>query len=216
MELKKATINGKMLDVVSYENFCGNKDLYNNTKTAVEMDTDTGSFVFPIRNQSDSRPGMYVEGPLNFYVKPDESEYEEYATDSLKESNRFIDLSDPKSISNLIEKQEMVRDIEREMLTSPDNIFKPIVGKKDTPVMAGLKEAVIEKNIDIDKYQDRFPNFANDKRQFKCRDITLKMLSRITKALDIKVTMTMSDTSPDVPNPIGKEIFVDINGYDED
>ena len=107
---------------------------------------------------------------------------------------------------------------EKEILTNPDNIFIPTISEKDSPAMRGLKQAIIEKRIDIDKYQDRFgkENFPNDKRKFKDTDITMFMMNRMNKALDIKATLILEDKSPDVPNPIGRKISIDLTGYDEE
>ena len=79
--------------------------------------------------------------------------------------------------------------------------------------MRGLKDAMISKNFDLDKYQDRFGlNYPNDKRRMNKDDISLKMLRRIAANTDIEVTMTFRDKSPDVPNPMGREITVNITG----
>ena len=94
-----------------------------------------------------------------------------------------------------------------------ENIYRPPLLPTDTPAMRGLKEAMIAKNFDLDMYQDRFGvNYPNDKRQMNKDDITLKMLRRMASKTDIEVTITYRDKSPDVPNPIGREITVNITG----
>ena len=83
--------------------------------------------------------------------------------------------------------------------------------------MKGMKEAVIAKNIDLDKYEHRFgSNYNNDKRLFNKNNISLPMIKRLSKALDMKATLILEDASPDVPNPIGKKIVIDVIGNDED
>ena len=42
------------------------------------------------------------------------------------------------------------------------------------------------------------------------------MMNRINKALDIKATLILEDKSPDVPNPMGKKISIDLTGYDNE
>lgn len=116
----------------------------------------------------------------------------------------------------MIEKTSRVRNIEREILTSPDSIFTPVISDSDTPVMRGLKESVIAKQIDLDKYSERFgDNYPNDKRQFKKDSITLFMFERMCDCLDLSAKIIIEDKSPDVPNPMGKKIEIDITGVDE-
>ena len=103
-------------------------------------------------------------------------------------------------------------------MTSPDNITVPNISSLDSPEMRGLKEAIIAKHIDFDKYSDRFgSNFANDKRILKTNSITQKMLKRILRNIDVKATLILEDTSPNVANTMGKKIEIDIteNGEEE-
>ena len=80
------------------------------------------------------------------------------------------------------------------------------------------KAAVINaKNIDIDKYADRFgENFPNDKRKLKDEKITLFLLKRMAECLDMNVDLIISDKSPNVPNPIGIPIKVSLTGNFEE
>ena len=103
------------------------------------------------------------------------------------------------------------------MLSNSDNLFKPIPKENDSPEMKAMKKAICLKNIDIDAYADRFgDNFNNDKRLMKGSNITLSKAKSIGNNLDMKITLTISDARPDVPNPIGESITVDICGYEED
>ena len=79
--------------------------------------------------------------------------------------------------------------------------------------MKALKQAITAKNIDIDKYADRFgENFPNDKRKLKDEKITLFLLKRMAECLDMNVDLIISDKSPNVPNPIGIPIKVSLTG----
>ena len=83
--------------------------------------------------------------------------------------------------------------------------------------MKAMKEAINLKHIDIDKYEPRFgPNFNNDKRLLKKDSITFRKLKDVCEALDMKATLKLEDANPNVPNPIGKKIAIDLTGYDED
>jgi hypothetical protein len=209
MNIKQTNIDGKLLNVVSYEEFTNNLELNANYSTAVQM----GDTILPIRSPSEpDLPGIRINGPLYEITKPDPND-EQY-----KASN-MIDLSNVTKMEELIKKQGMVRDIEQEILTSPDNITVPNISSLDSPEMKGLKEAIIAKHIDFDKYSDRFgSNFANDKRILKTNSITQKMLKRILKNIDVKATLILEDSSPNVANPMGKKIEIDIteNGTDDE
>ena len=215
INFKKKTINGKMYNVIDMETCMKNNDIYDKSQTAVEVSIDGNNYVLPFRNKTDTKPGIYEDGSLDFFCVPDggnEKEVKEYSSDDM------LDFSKCTTIAEIMEKQEILRDEEKEILANPDNIFVPTISEKDSPAMRGLKQAVIEKHIDIDKYQDRFgkENFPNDKRKFKDNDITMFMMNRMNKALDIKATLILEDKNPNVPNPIGKKIAIDLTGYDED
>ena len=80
-----------------------------------------------------------------------------------------------------------------------------------------MKQALNLKNIDIDAYADRFgENFNNEKRLLKGSSITMSKLKSIGDKLDMKITLTITDSNPNVPNPIGQEISVDICGYGDE
>ena len=110
-----------------------------------------------------------------------------------------------------------MKELEKNILTSSDNIFIPAEDPNDSPAMKALKEAVTNKKIDLNKYEPRFgANFNNDKRIFSKENISLPMLVRMCNALDIKATLTLEDKNRDVPNPINKSISVEITTEDSD
>lgn len=209
---KKSKVEDKLMDVVSLDEYTKHPELYANTGTAVEIQKNDKTYLLPHRAgaHSPDRPGIYDCGPIVKFNFPSGKDEEKY-------TGEVIDLSDVESIGELIEKNAKVRNIEREILTSPDSIFTPVISNSDTPVMKGLKEAVIAKNIDLDKYSDRFgDNYPNDKRQFKKDSITLFMFERMCECLDMSAKIIIEDKSPDVPNPMGRVIEVDITGVDEE
>ena len=209
MDLKKINIDGKPYNVVSESAFKKNIDFYNNSMTAIEHVEEGQEFILPIRAMTDTRPGYTKQGVLGFYNLP---ETEEDKIKYSRNNDKFVDFSNCTSMADTIKKQEMVRDIEREIITNPDSITVPNVSALDSPEMRGLKEAIIMKNIDIDKYQGRFgDNFPNDKRLLKQHNITQKMLKRMVDNLDIKVTMIFEDVDSNVPNPMGKKIIINLS-----
>lgn len=206
---KKAKINGRVTTVVTPQEVLQNES-YQNKFTSVEID----DMILPVKNSYDpSSPGFYImnNGNIGKIVKPNEEDKKEYSLDNA------IDFSNITSMKELINKQEEVKKLESEVLSNSDNLFKPVVKENDSPEMRAMKEAVCAKNIDIDVYADRFnDNFNNDKRLLKGSSITMSKIKSISDKLDIKVTLVLSDKNPDVPNPMGKTISVDICGYDNE
>lgn len=207
-DYKKAVINNRVTTVISVQEVLKNP-IFQNKFTSVEVD----DVILPVKNSYDpTSPGFYIMGggKIGKIIKPNSEDYEEYS------SKHAIDFSDIKSMKELISKQEEVKKLEADTLSNSDNLFKPIVKDNDSPEMKALKEAICLKNIDIDAYADRFgDNYNNDKRLLKGSSITSSKMKSICNNLDMKVTLVITDTSPNVPNPIGKSISVDICGYND-
>lgn len=208
-DYKKAKINNRVTTVVTPEDVLQNES-YQNKFTSVEIN----GMVLPVKKSYDSSsPGFYImgSGKIGKIIYPNDEDREEY---SIKNA---VDFSDVSNMKDLISKQEEVKRMESEVLSNSDNLFKPIVKENDSPEMKAMKKAICLKNIDLDLYQDRFSdNYNNDKRLLKGPSITISKMKSICDKLDIKVTLTLSDANPDVPNPIGESISVDICGYDNE
>lgn len=205
---KKAMINNRVVTVISPQEVLSNQ-VFQNKFTAIEVD----GVILPVKTSYDpTSPGFYVpgNGKIAKIIKPSDEDLEEYS------SKHAIDFSDIKSMKELISKQEQVKRLEADTLSNSDNLFKPIVKDNDSPEMKAMKQALNLKNIDIDAYADRFgENFNNEKRLLKGSSITMSKLKSIGDKLDMKITLTITDSNPNVPNPIGQSISVDICGYDE-
>ncbi len=203
LKMVKMKIEGKMYDVVPLEQYQKNMNAYMPNYTAIE--SEDGKYALPVRGISDPRPGIYVTNCIAHERLPEDDKLQEYSMENA------IDLSDSKSIGELLQRQEAVRDIEHEILTDVDNIFTPKIGPNDSAAIKGLKEAVIKKHIDLDKYEPRFAsNYNNDKRLLNKDKISMQMLVRVCNALDIKATLTLEDQNPEVPNPIGDKIEIEL------
>lgn len=204
---KKAKINGRVTTVVKPEEALTN-ELYQNKFTSVEI----GDTILPVKKSYDpTSPGFYIMPISNIakVILPNDEDKQEYSIDNA------IDFSNVQNMKDLINKQEEVKRMESEVLSNSDNLFKPIPKENDSPEMKAMKQAICQKNIDIDAYADRFSdNFNNDKRLLKGSSITIAKMKSICDKLDIKVTLTLSDANENVPNPIGESITVDICGYD--
>lgn len=200
-DMRKVKINNRLYDVVDLKDYIDHKENYTSSYTAIH-DKDLG-LVLPIRTRYDDQPGVYVTDIAGYFNVPEEEESKEYS------DNNIIDFSNVENIKQCIEKSNAVRDLEREILTSPDNIFRPRVTDDDFPEMKALKAAVIDKNIDLDKYEPRFgSNYNNDKRLFTKTNISLPMMKRVCNALDIKATLVLENKDDQVPNPMSEPISV--------
>lgn len=205
---KKGKINGLMFDVVEFEQYQNNKPLYNNKFTAIESD----GLLYPITNNKRT-PGYYhKEGNLfGQFIEPDQTQIYDYSNENI------IDFNSVSSMKDILEKSIALRDMEKEILCSSDNKFKPVIDEKDDLEMKALKEAIIAKDIDLDSYEHRFGhNYNNDKRLFKKNSMSLRKMKTFGNALDMRITLTIQDKNSDVVNPIGRVITVDITGGDYD
>lgn len=207
---KKVSLEGKILDVVSQDMYGNGNTIYKNTSSAVEMIGPDGHvYILPVRNQTDDRPGIYDAGAIYFSRYPSEEEKDNYLKDNLN----IIDHNDTQSMSEFLEKQKQLRNIEEEILTDIDSVFVPPLLENDTAEMRALKEAVIAKQCDISKYQQRFEdNYLNDRRIFKTNKISMGKMISIGDKLDMEIELIIRDKNPEVANPMGTEIHAILTG----
>lgn len=207
--MKKAAINGQIIDIVTpKEANVASAD--SNNCIGIEMN----GYILPLRSTTDRRPGIYRAG--SFYMKakfPDDTDVERYrAVD-----NRIVDFDKTQNIREFINAESKLRNLESSILTTIDNICKPVIKPNDAPEMVGLKQAIIQKHIDLDKYEPRFgDNYNNDRRLLDKDNITLAKIKTFARALDMKLTMTFEDKNKDVPNPMGEPITVTIIGGEDE
>lgn len=202
MSLEKAKIDGAIYDVISREEYVKNPQLYDSQYVAIK---GNDGFIYPIRSRTDNRPGYYTNDAFFFYKQPAVDEYQTYS------SQNIINFKNAETLRDIIKTQQKLVSEERTILTTIDNVFAPDIGENDTPEMKATKQAILDKHIDLDKYEPRFgPNYNNDKRLLKKGRITFDKLRAIADALDIKATLILEDKNADVPNPIGRVITVDI------
>lgn len=206
---KKAVVNGRVTTVVTPAEALNN-DIYQNKFTSVEVN----DMVLPVKSSYDpSSPGFYIinDGKIGRIIYPSKEDESEYS------SKNAVDFSNVTSMKELISKQEEIKKLESEVLSNSDNLFKPIPKENDSPEMKAMKQAVCLKNIDLDAYADRFgENYNNEKRLLKGSSITISKIKSICDKLDMKCSLTISDAGPNVPNPIGQDITVEICGYNGD
>lgn len=200
--MKKAEIDGKLYNITQIDEYTDHQDLYNPKFTAIER---PGECVLPIRNRTtDTGPGVYYQSGAMVAMVEKPNDMAEYGTD------KIIDFTNPKSIGEVFEKQQIIRDIQDEIMTTSDNILCLKIGDKTTPEMKALKTAINLKRIDTKQYEDRFDQFQNDMRLLKGDSITLGKLISISNALDISVDITLRDRDANTPNPMNQTIVIDL------
>ena len=218
MDLKTATIDGKIMDVVSEDKYRSEYETYTNpsliSSTAVEVSDKNGvGYVLPFRGKTDDKPGIYPDGCIYFIKYPDEQEASQYRSDSVN----MVDFSDVNNISQFLDKNKQIRDMETNVLTDADSIFTPPLNQDDSPEMRAFKQAIASKHMDINRYAPRFgDNYLNDKRILKTSSITMNKLIAMSKKLDIEVELTLRNSSNDVANPMDKSITVILTGNNDD
>lgn len=201
-------LNGKMMEVVNLEDYAKNPDGYLNGYVAVDIGQD---HVYPVLPANSKEYGIVVKRncPVLHVNEPDPDVEEQYR------KSKVIDYSKASTFQDFAATQGMVREIEKDILTSPDNIYVPPKDDNDSEAMKALKSAVEKKHIDLDKYEPRFgSNYNNDKRIFNKNTISLAMLMRMCNALDIKASLILEDQQSEsgdpVPNPMGCKIVTEL------
>ena len=220
MEFKTTTLEGKLYDIISEDDYRVKAKAYAENPSmvsAIAMEVkgnDGKDYILPFRGKTDDRPGVYVDGAVFFTKTPkDEEGKQTYGIDNLQ----IIDYSNTENVKDFLEKNNQIREMEAIILTDIDSVFVPPLNQDDTPEMRAFKEAVSSKHMDINKYSPRFgDNFLNDKRILKTSSITMNKLVSMCKKLDIEAELTLRNSNPDVANPMDKEITVILTGSEEE
>ena len=212
MNYKNYTINGRLMSVVSTEEYAECQSMYSPGSAAIEKEKDGTKYYLPIRSSVEDGPGVYPVGNVMTITK-----YPEKGDNTYSDKSKLVDFSDSKSMKDIMDKQNKFRDLEYEMLCTPGDVLVAPYLPDDTPMMRGFKEAINAKGIVPSNYKERMgANYSNDIRKVKENDITIKMASRMARTLDEEIIMIIRDKSPDVANPIGREIVVNITGGNDD
>lgn len=210
----KAFINGKIYDVVTPEVYNNNKGYYDTDNVAVIV----GEYVLPIKtcNYNYETVGYYINTDqntgsiFNYIVFPrTPQEAEIYSV------SHIADFSNVTNLREMVAEQEKIQADQMKFLIQSENIFKPVIDPiNDEPLMVGFKQAISDKNIDINQYQSRFgPNgkdFNNDRRKLNGNRISLDKFISIANCFDMAVKVIIEDASKNVPNPIGHRIEVEL------
>ena len=209
LKIKKTVSNGKVYEMVELEEYHKNPKAYlGRHDVGIVVKQNGEDIVIPLRENYTNNPispGVYNAGCIDFIVEPDESSHSKYVPEQIVSFDSNMDAQ------KIIESGEQLRRLDEPFITTPDNITKIPISVDDQPEMKVLKMALNEKNMDFDKYANRFgQNFPNDKRQLKNNSVTLNIIKRFCANMDMEAILTLRDKSPDVPNPIGHDITMSL------
>jgi hypothetical protein len=156
-------------------------------------------------------PGIYTDG------KTDTTIMVEPQTEEEKKLYTYKDKIKNLSTKNLLQQIEKSEHIELEIPDS-SKVFIPIPSKDDDILKRLIKQALINKNIDIDQYRSRFvdKNALFNFKQVLKGDNALSMLlfNRGCEALNLKYTVTVEEKDPNVT--IGRRLDKMIIASSED
>lgn len=219
MSMKKAILNDKMYNLISKEEFFSKKDYYNSiSSVAIEeemiIDGERVTVGMPV-TQSKNVTGAYSEegSPLIFFTNKDES-YDKY----ICQDSNVIDFSNIDNMSQYYENCIKYNDAEREIITNTINQSKPVIKEDDSPLLKITKQTICDKNIDMDKYADRFEQYNNDKRLVSSskKDITMKKASMMLDKLDVDTYVITTNKEGDIPNPMPGPLIRKVSGEGEE
>lgn len=208
----KIFLEGKRMEVITIDEYRKNPSIYSLQDTAIHL----GPYVLPVKTKqfNPNEIGYYVNEILYQYRLPVTPEEKEIYSD--KHLYRFSNVTDMRDIIQL---QGKINDEEMAFLSDSDNIYKPEIDVvHDSPIMIGLKQAIMEKEIDINRYSSRFSKtaFNNDKRLLSKHDISIKKFMELSDKFDMKATLIIEDKKTDCPNPIGHKIVIKLDGGNSD
>ena len=207
--VNKTSINGKMYDVLSYDEYVSTKN--NSTDImdiAVQFENKVdNNMILPYRGPYSGHPmtpGIYDGGCVSFVVEPDPGLMSLYKP-------KVVSISNLSDIKEIINNSEVIRKMDEPFLTPDSEVTAIPIKETDQPEMKALKMAINAKHIDLDKYAARFGiNYNNDKRQLKNSSATLNIIKRYCDNCDMEAILTIRDKSSDVPNPMKTEITISL------
>lgn len=210
---KLVNINGRQYGVFSEEYFTTHMEvLKDDDHCAVEIERGGKIFTLPIRTNINSadKPGVYSsDGKINLISYPTPEEEQFY----MPAGENVLVFNDHTSLQTLSDAKKKLDENINKLIENVDgdSIYRPPLLETDSAEMRAMKECIIAKNIDLDKYKDRFgANYPNDKRKLKDDNITLNMVRRMCENLDIKVDLVFTDSNENVPNAMNKIIKANI------
>lgn len=207
-KMKKVQIGNRIYNVETMQNVAAHPELYNAKFTAIEGH----GMVMPIQTrQGDCAPGYYYHpGDMCCNViLPQPEDMHMYSTDNI------IDFTNVQNIRDIYANNARVDELRRNIMVNDDNVMHLAIMPETTKAMAALKEAINNKGINLELYQNEFgETYQNDKRLIVSgSDITLKKLLYICNILGIEVELTLRDM-PNVPYPMNTNVSAVLTDQD--
>lgn len=206
--MRKLTINDKMYDLVTEEEYFNQKDYYDDTNVAIEVEYQGKRIGLPIAKNK-NMVGIFNNGALSYYNIPKNiADYECNA------ANKYIDFNDISNINEYYEKSIQYSDAEKEIVSNNINQSRPKIKDTDSPLLKLTKQTITDKNIDLDKYSHKFDNYNNDKRLLSSsnNDITIKKANNMLEKLDVDMYVITTNKNSDVPNPMPNPLIRRVSG----
>lgn len=214
MDIKKAVLQNKTLDVVSMSEF--GRLIDNNAPFLRDVCVEIGDYVYPYKESPKSKRDVCITnfGPLITWQEPTTEEDKEAYS-----ANNIVDLS-PKNTKSLVDNiraADKIKSLESTRLAKISNILTLPINEEDSEELVAIKQAINAKGIDSDSYKAKFPSesdFNNDMRALKSaanNNISFFKAKRVLNAFDIDMELIIKD-KPDAVNPIGEEIRVSLTG----
>ena len=206
-------MDNRLQNMVNIPQYVKSPAAYEPNKTVIDNGDNTMLPLITKAAYQKGDVGIYID--TNSFVHPFNAPPAELASmyDIEQNKNKIIDFSDCSNYHDIIAKQKAIKDVRSELMTNADHVSYYPIGDNDTKLMAGLKESINSKQCDINCYEPNFDgNFLNDIRILNGESITDKKTIKFGNAMDIKITVRFEDKSPDVPNPMGKVVEVELTG----
>lgn len=167
--------------------------------------------VAEINDKGKLTPGIYKDSKTSEIViipPTTEEDKEKY-----RYENKIVS-ANPKKIIDTINNKEQL------LISIPESskVFLPVLTTEDDILKRLIKQALIEKNIDIDRYRQRFIdknavfNFCSCLRSNN--RLSMMLFDRGCEAFNLKYTITIEEVDPD--NYIGDKIDHPITASSED
>ena len=206
MEIKQAFVGGKLMDVVSQDEYVRRVSMHE-PELVQNTCIQANGTLYPVIRHPDNRKtpyALYSDIAIK-YVGSCEN-------NPGYSDKKVIDYSDISSNKELIEKNNQLRAEEVAILTQQsDKVFMPIIREEENPALKVVKECFHKKHIDIDNYRGRFDSncdFANTIRLLtnpNNHNISVPKIQLIGEKFDINFSLMAKDKN-DAVNPMGTSI----------
>lgn len=203
MEIKKVFLEGKLQDVVDSNEFI-RRTKFKDSEILKDTCIDIDGGLYPVASYDPKKETPYAKVVgYGFRLMNTDQVSDEYKSD-----DKVVDLSNISSSSELLERQNKLREEEMFMLKAKQNkVFAAAIREGDSPSLILVKECLNKKGIDIDNYRGRFDSncdFSNTVRLLVNENnhtLSFQKMQLIGEKFDIDFKITAYDKK-DAINPM--------------